>query len=78
MAQLTLLGAAPLISAVLSADAVITFDGHFAEDALGDTLKLAIYLISAVVFLYSRDYLRQRELFKGEYYVLGLFGGWAR
>ncbi|NJN47276.1 MAG: NADH-quinone oxidoreductase subunit NuoN [Candidatus Competibacteraceae bacterium] len=74
LAQFTLLGAALLTLRSYSTEAVITFDGHFVKDALGDTLKLAIYLISAVVFLYSRDYLRQRELFKGEYYVLGLFG----
>ncbi len=41
---------------------------------MGDLLKLCIYLASAAVFLYSRDYLRRRDLFKGEYYVLGLFG----
>jgi NADH-quinone oxidoreductase subunit N len=48
--------------------------GHYVKDAMGDLLKLFIYLVSAAVFLYSRDYLRQRNLFKGEYYVLGLFG----
>ena len=40
---------------------------------MGDLLKLFIYLTTAAGF-YSRDYLRQRDLFKGEYYVLGLFG----
>ena len=48
--------------------------GHYIKDAMGDLLKLFIYLTCAAVFLYSRDYLRRRDLFKGEYYVLGLFG----
>ena len=48
--------------------------GHYIKDAMGDLLKFFICAAAAVVFLYSRDYLRQRHLFKGEYYVLGLFG----
>ena len=30
--------------------------------------------IPSVVFLYSRDYIKARDINKGEYYVLGLFG----
>jgi NADH-quinone oxidoreductase subunit N len=33
-----------------------------------------VYIITAAVFLYSRPYLRDRDIYKGEYYVLGLFG----
>ncbi|MDQ2697054.1 MAG: NADH-quinone oxidoreductase subunit NuoN [Pseudomonadota bacterium] len=74
LTQLTLLGCV-LITATTYADGpVVSFHGHYVKDPLGDLLKLCIYLTTAAVFLYSRDYLRQRELFKGEYYVLGLFG----
>jgi NADH-quinone oxidoreductase subunit N len=37
-------------------------------------LKSFIYVITFGAFVYARDYLRVRDLFKGEYYVLGLFG----
>ncbi len=53
--------------------AQILFDGSVIRDPMGDVLKVAILLISAVAFLYAKDYLRDRDLFKGEFYVLGLF-----
>ena len=74
LAQATLAGAALLTFLTYAAEPTLTFDGHYIKDALGDLLKLGIYLASAAVFLYSRDYLLARDLFKGEYYVLGLFG----
>jgi NADH-quinone oxidoreductase subunit N len=32
-----------------------------------------VFLVTAMVFIYSRDYLRERDLYHGEFYVLGLF-----
>lgn len=52
---------------------VYTFDGSFVSDMMGDVLKIFVYLVSAVVFIYSRKYLLDRNIFKGEFYVLGLF-----
>ncbi|MDG4555270.1 MAG: NADH-quinone oxidoreductase subunit NuoN [Candidatus Competibacter sp.] len=74
LAQLTLLGAALLTLLTYAQAPVTTMFGHYVKDAMGDLLKLFVYLSTAIGFLYSRDYLRQRDLFKGEYYVLGLFG----
>ncbi len=51
----------------------IAFNGLFIADPLADVLKIAICLLSAVVFIYSRQYNQQRGIFKHEYYVLGLF-----
>jgi NADH-quinone oxidoreductase subunit N len=73
LAQLTLLGAALLTLFTYAQAPVVTMFGHYVKDTMGDLLKLFIYLASAATFLYSRDYLRQRNLFKGEYYVLSLF-----
>ena len=53
---------------------VHTFNGTFVIDPMAVILKVFIYLVTAVVFVYSRGYLAERNLFKGEYYVLGLFG----
>jgi len=73
LAQLTLLGAAILTISLHAAQPVLTFNDSFIGDTMGDVLKIFIYLITAVVFLYSREYLRSRDLYKGEYFVLGLF-----
>ncbi len=73
LAQASLLGALLLTIASSGDERVLTFQGRFVRDPMGDILKAFIYIITMGVFLYSRDYLKERGLFKGEYYVLGLF-----
>ncbi len=73
MTQISLLLAVGVTLAVGGGERQILFDGSFVRDGMSDLLKIAIYLISAGAFLYAKDYLRDRDLFKGEYYVLGLF-----
>src|SRR6201986_1517989 len=50
----------------------ILFDGMYIADQLGFVLKLAGYLFVAVGLLYSRDYLEERGILRGEYQVLTL------
>ena len=45
----------------------------FVKDMLGDVVTAAVCFSSAVVFLYSRRYLEERGILRGEYFVLGLF-----
>ena len=52
---------------------VLAFNDLFVQDAMADALKMFIVIISFGVFVYSREYLQQRNIFKGEFYVLGLF-----
>jgi len=73
LSQMTLLGAAVLTYTQLGVETRLSFGGSFISDPLSVLLKLFIYAVMLGVFLYSRDYLRDRKLFKGEYYVLGLF-----
>src|SRR5579885_1021734 len=68
----TVAGTAWLTVAVAQQGSLLTFGGMFVNDAMGNVLKLCTYLSVAVVFIYSRDSLRCRGLFKGEYYILGL------
>ena len=49
------------------------FDGMFLRDGVATVLKLFVLLTTALVLAYSRDYLRQRKLFVGEFYLLLLF-----
>jgi NADH-quinone oxidoreductase subunit N len=43
------------------------------SDPLAVVLKLLAVVVVATVFLYSRAYLKERQIYKGEFYVLGLF-----
>jgi NADH-quinone oxidoreductase subunit N len=67
-----------LISAVLAAvqpvtGRVVALAGLYELDPMGQVLKVVTLIIVAAVFVYSTDYLRRRAIFKGEYFVLGLF-----
>jgi len=74
LAQITLLVVLLITLKTSVPSSTLTFSGTFVRDAMGDTLKIAVYLATFVTFLYSKDYLRDRGIFKGEFYVLGLFG----
>src|SRR5262252_4844843 len=50
----------------------VLFDGLYVADELGWALKLAGFLVVAVALLYSRSYLENRSILRGEYYVLSL------
>ncbi|MCK4707411.1 MAG: NADH:ubiquinone oxidoreductase subunit N, partial [Gammaproteobacteria bacterium] len=58
---------------VAPASSISTFGGSFILDKLAVTLKLSVYVVTFMVFVYSRDYLKDLNIYKGEYYVLGLF-----
>ncbi len=74
LAQATLVGAALLTLTGMSATSVSTFGGMYVQDPMGDLLKLVMYIAVFIAFVYSRDYIRLRNMFRGEYFVLGLFG----
>ncbi len=69
----TLVGAAILTISLGGEGRQLTFNDMFVIDPMGSVLKVFIYLITAVVFVYSRQYLQLREMYRGEYFVLGLF-----
>ena len=73
LAQVSLLLGVGVILVTASPDPQIIFDGSVVRDAMGDLVKAAVLLLSAGAFLYAKDYLRDRNLFKGEFYVLGMF-----
>ena len=73
LSLVTLAGAAFLTARDFSATPLLALGGLFIDDPLADVLKLFLYLTTAVVLVYSRDYLKQRGLYKGEFFVLALF-----
>ena len=70
----TLVGAAVVTVRSFHHTAVYTFNHMFVADMLSDVLNLAIYGLTFFVLVYSRRYLRERGMFRGEYFVLALFG----
>jgi NADH-quinone oxidoreductase subunit N len=67
-----------LITAVLVAvhpvpGKILALGGLFELDRMAQILKVVTLLTVAAVFVYSTDYLKRRGIFKGEYFVLGLF-----
>jgi NADH-quinone oxidoreductase subunit N len=73
IAQVGLFVTAAITLAVSQPVPQILFDGSYIRDPMSDLLKLGILVISFLAFLYAKDYLRDRDLFKGEFYTLGLF-----
>jgi NADH-quinone oxidoreductase subunit N len=73
-AMFALVGAAAFSAWFGVGAAQIGFSGAFVTDPAAEVLKLFAYLIVALVFLYSRDFLEQHDLMRGEFFVLGLFG----
>lgn len=54
-------------------EVLYAFNETFMRDRFGDVLKVFGYLTLIAVFVYSKHYLRQFNLFKGEFYSLSLF-----
>lgn len=75
LAMLTLIFAAILTGRLMMApgEVVYTFSDTFVRDRFGDVLKIFAYLTLAASFTYGKHYLRRINLFKGEFYTLGLF-----
>ena len=74
LSQIGLIITLVLISQQSPESRELAFNGLFVNDFLATVLKYSVVLLVAIVFVYSRQYLQDRNIFKGEFYVLGLFG----
>lgn len=72
-AQLSLLGAAYFTFSTHVPSVSYAFTDAFVDDAMSDVLKLMIYLGTSLIFVYSRQYIQDRNMFRGEFYALALF-----
>ena len=73
LAQVTLFVAAYFTISTHMPTVGYAFTGMFVDDMLGDVLKVMILMGTAVMFVYTRQYMQLRGLFRGEYYALVLF-----
>lgn len=74
LTQFTLAVTAALVLIFDPGTRVVAFAGTFVSDPLSVLLKVFVLGVTIVVFVYSRPYMRDRGLFRGEYFVLGLAG----
>ena len=71
---LTLVVVCVMTGSQIFRDSTIVMEGMFADDSFSNLTKFMICLLAVAVFVYSRTYSQERDIAKGEYYVLGLFG----
>jgi NADH-quinone oxidoreductase subunit N len=73
LAVISLLVTAILVAVHPVSTRIVALGGLFELDRMAQILKVVTLLTVAAVFVYSTDYLKRRAIFKGEYFVLGLF-----
>lgn len=70
---LTLIGCAAITVSTADGQTALTFANMFVDDLLADFLKLLTYISVITVLVYGRQYLADRGLDKGEFYLLVLY-----
>src|SRR5512135_3556037 len=73
LTQLTLLACAMITVGTANVEPVRALNGVVIDDMLSDLLKFLVYGAMSLTLFFSRDYLAQRGLFRGETFVLALF-----
>ncbi len=73
LAQFTLLAAAYFTVSTYNPAVGYAFSNMFVDDPLADILKLMTFLGTSVMLVYTRQYMQQRGMFRGEYYAMVLF-----
>ncbi|MEP6702139.1 MAG: NADH-quinone oxidoreductase subunit NuoN [Betaproteobacteria bacterium] len=73
LTQLTLLVCAGITLATFRAAPMHTFSNMVVDDWMSDVLKFSSYVTVSLTLFYARDHLRDRGLFRGEFFALTLF-----
>ena len=74
LSMLVLIAVAATAALLPVTSEVVTFNGAYVTDPAAAVLKMVACVTLGVTFLYSREYLENNGLLKGEFFVLGLFG----
>jgi NADH-quinone oxidoreductase subunit N len=73
LTQLSLVSLFVMGAQDLGLERQVGYSEHWIKDQFSTVLKLAIYLGTFVALLYARPFIRERNLMRGEYYLLTLF-----
>lgn len=74
LSQFTLFAAAFFTFKTHTPAVGFAFSHMFIDDTLSDVIKMMMYLGTSLIFVYSRKYLQDRNLYRGEFYAMVLFG----
>jgi NADH-quinone oxidoreductase subunit N len=74
LAQATLIATLITTVMVTTDGSLILFNGAFIADSMSQLLKISVLVLTLLVFTYARPYLADRGIYKGEFFVLCLFG----
>jgi len=72
-AQLSLLLTIVAVVMVGGSHTDVVFTGSYIRDPMSDVLKIALLIVSMGMLVYAKEFLRHRDLFKGEFITLSLF-----
>jgi NADH-quinone oxidoreductase subunit N len=66
---------APLFAVISQFGSPVTYalNGMYVADDMGRVLKLCAFLATGATLIYSRTYIADREMYRGEFYALALF-----
>ena len=73
LTQITLVVTFVLVLKTAPETTTILFNGHYIIDNISCLLKLFILAVGLFAFIYARNYINEREIPQGDYYLLGLF-----
>lgn len=51
---------------------IVTFSGNYIVDKLAVLTKLFVFVVSFFAFIYAHQYIKERQIARSEYYILGL------
>ncbi len=74
LSQLTLLVAGFVTFNTHSPAVGFAFSHMFIDDTLADVIKIMMFVGTSLIFVYTRKYLQDRQMFRGEFYAMVLFG----
>ncbi|MBF4987422.1 NADH-quinone oxidoreductase subunit NuoN [Methylophilus sp. 14] len=74
LSQFTLFAAAFFTFKTHTPAVGFAFSQMFIDDTLSDVIKLMMYLGTSLILVYTRKYLQDRNLYRGEFYAMVLFG----
>lgn len=73
LSQVALLATALLVYSSLGGEKIVGLNDMYVRDDLAGVLKISILLLAAGVFVYARKYLKEKSLWRSEFYLLALF-----
>ncbi|MFQ6333013.1 NADH-quinone oxidoreductase subunit NuoN [Methylophilus sp. 3sh_L] len=74
LSQFTLFAAAFFTFKTHTPAVGFAFSHMFIDDTLSDVIKMMMYLGTSLILVYTRKYLQERNLYRGEFYAMVLFG----